>query len=861
MPATHRPFRAPTPRTIVGSLRSVELVRRSAARLRLAAAVATGAAFVAGAALVAVDLPARAAAAPPYNYGEALQKAVWFYDAQRLGRLPADNRVSWRGDSFLTDGADVGLDLTGGFADAGDTIKATFPLVHSLTTLAWGMLESRQGYTATGQERYLLSNLRWGMDYLVRANPAPNRLVTEVGDPGRDHQLWAAAEVQTYPRTTYLMTAPGCWGADLADSTAATFAAASLVFRADDPAYAAKLLTHAKQLYATTEANTKSKYDDCTPIMKGFYNSWSGYGDELVWGSLWLYKATGDTAYLERARAYYPGMGRMTQDPTSPIKYNWTYDWDDKTASSVILMAQLTNDAQALRDATNWADYNAGAGVNGTRLPRSPGGQAFYGPWGSLRYSSGAAMLALVLADSGRLDPARSTQLHDFAVKQVNYILGDNPSGTSYLVGFGPRPVTRPHHRTAHGPWSNHHYEPVENRHTLYGALIGGPKAPDDSYGPEDRNDFQKAEVALDYNAAMTSALARLAGQYGGTPLPSFPPVETPSDELFVTASLNQAGSNFFEIKSLWYNHTAWPARFTENISLRYYFTLDPGVSPADVRLQTAYAQCASPTGPTQYQGSTYYVTISCAGQRVGPVGQSESRRENQFRVTFPGPHDYTRDWSYAGVSENQATPTRAPHITLHDGARLVYGSPPGAAEPSPATPAPTSPAATTAPPTTPPPTTPSVGTVRVQYRNNDSAPTDSQIRPGLTLFNGGSVAVPLAQVTLRYYFTAEPGSTAYHLNCDYARIGCANVTSRVVALATPVVGADRYLEVGFAPGAGSVQAGGTLGEIQLRLNKSDWSAFNESGDYSFGTATSFADTTTVPAYVNGALTWGAPPR
>ena len=47
-----------------------------------------------------------------FNYGEALQKSLFFYEAQRSGDLPAGNRVNWRGDSGMTDGADVGRDLT-----------------------------------------------------------------------------------------------------------------------------------------------------------------------------------------------------------------------------------------------------------------------------------------------------------------------------------------------------------------------------------------------------------------------------------------------------------------------------------------------------------------------------------------------------------------------------------------------------------------------------------------------------------------------------------------------------------------------------------------------------------------------------
>ena len=40
-----------------------------------------------------------------------------FYEAQRSGPLPSNNRIPWRGDSALGDGQDNGLDLTGGWYD------------------------------------------------------------------------------------------------------------------------------------------------------------------------------------------------------------------------------------------------------------------------------------------------------------------------------------------------------------------------------------------------------------------------------------------------------------------------------------------------------------------------------------------------------------------------------------------------------------------------------------------------------------------------------------------------------------------------------------------------------------------------
>ena len=51
------------------------------------------------------------------NYKDAIHKSLLFYEAQRSGKLPTDIRVPWIRDSALTDGSDVGLDLTGGYYD------------------------------------------------------------------------------------------------------------------------------------------------------------------------------------------------------------------------------------------------------------------------------------------------------------------------------------------------------------------------------------------------------------------------------------------------------------------------------------------------------------------------------------------------------------------------------------------------------------------------------------------------------------------------------------------------------------------------------------------------------------------------
>lgn len=52
-----------------------------------------------------------------FDYGQALSYSLMFYEAQRSGKLPANNRISWRGDSALTDRSPNGDDLVGGYYD------------------------------------------------------------------------------------------------------------------------------------------------------------------------------------------------------------------------------------------------------------------------------------------------------------------------------------------------------------------------------------------------------------------------------------------------------------------------------------------------------------------------------------------------------------------------------------------------------------------------------------------------------------------------------------------------------------------------------------------------------------------------
>jgi endoglucanase len=628
---------------------------------------------------------------------------MFLYEAQRSGQLAPDNPVDWRGDSDLSDGSDNGVNLTGGYHDAGDLVKFGLPEAWAMNMLAWGLLDYQQGYADAGQYQTALENLRWGDDYILSAYTAPDVFYGQVANPSTDHQYWGPAETNPVVRPSYAVTS-SCGGSDLVGQASAALASSSIVFRTADPKYSAELLSQAESLFTFADTDL-GDYSNCITSAQGFYNSFSGYWTQLVAAEIWLYKATGSASWLTKAETDFANMPLASQSTLH--EYNWTVNWDDDSFADYVWLAQLTGQQQYITDAEDYLDWWT-TGFNGTEVSYSPGGEAFLNQWGSLRYSANAAFTALEFSNyltSSSLDPAQATTYHNFAVQQINYILGDNPSHESYEVGFtndGKNTVSPPwpqypHNSTAHDSWDDNLAVPAQTRHLDYGLLVGGPDAANDQF-TDQRANYQETEGALDYNALFSGDLAALTEQYGGTPIADFPPPETPDGpQIYVQAAVNNEGSNFIEIKALINNQSGWPARPMPDASFRYYFTLDPGETPGQVTLSSSYNQCEAPSAPVQYSGSTYYIQVSCANLNIEPAGEDDYSGDDyqaqvQFRLTFPAAHNPAEDWSFQGIPATVgATPVTVSDITLYSGNSLIWGTPPGTSI------APSAPAALTA--------------------------------------------------------------------------------------------------------------------------------------------------------------------
>nr|CAK22316.1 endo-1,4-beta-glucanase [Acetivibrio thermocellus] len=633
-------------------------------------------------------------AATTFNYGEALQKAIMFYEFQRSGKLPSTIRNNWRADSCLDDGKDVGLDLTGGWFDAGDHVKFNLPMAYTAAMLAWAVYEEKDAFVKSGQLKYILDEIKWATDYFIKCHPEPDVYYYQVGDGDIDHMWWGPAEVvhlrTKRPSYKVDITSPG---STVSAETAAALAAASIVFKDTDPQYSNLCLKHAKELFNFAD---KTRSDAGYTAATNFYTSHSGFYDELTWAATWIYLATGDTSYLDKAESYVEFWS--TEPQTDIMSYKWGHCWDDVRYGAQLLLARITNKPIYKESMERHLDYWT-VGVDNSRIKYTPKGLAWLNNWGSLRYATTTAFLAAVYAGWEGCSPQKAKIYNDFAKAQVDYALGS--TGRSFVVGFGENWPQHPHHRTAHGSWYDSMNVPDYHRHVLYGALVGGP-GESDNYR-DDISDYQCNEVACDYNAGFVGALAKMYNRYDGRPVPEFKAIEVPEDEFMVEAYVSSSDKNYVEIKTRLNNRTAWPARVSEGLSFRYFIDLteviEAGYGPNDLIISGGQGSSGKVSGPHLWnkEKNIYYIEVDYTGDRLFPGGQDHYRRDSSLRIAVPGNSgcwNSENDPSFKGLSKASEF-KKAEYIPVYEyGVKVAGIEPEGTVvQPSPSpTPTPTPP-------------------------------------------------------------------------------------------------------------------------------------------------------------------------
>ncbi|MFK3737389.1 glycoside hydrolase family 9 protein [Massilia sp. TN1-12] len=283
---------------------------------------------------------------------------------------------------------------------------------------------------------------------------------------------------------------------------AATLAAASRVlarFDAQAPGRSQRWLAQAESAWRWALAHPAVRYRQPADVRTGEYGD-DKLDDEFAWAAAELLAATGKAAYRNPAQA--SGDARKTEP-----------DWGDVRALGWITLAgqqgRLPDEAAAAR-----SRIVAAADTLLARWQASPYRLAMADK--DFTWGSNAVVLnqGMMLVQAYRITGKRDYL--DAAQSALDYTLGRNPLGVSYVTGFGTRSAMHPHHRpsVADGVAA-----PVP------GWLVGGPNPGQQdakdckaAYGAkqpalswlDDACSYASNEVAINWNAPLVYVAAAL---------------------------------------------------------------------------------------------------------------------------------------------------------------------------------------------------------------------------------------------------------------------------------------------------------------------------------------------------------------
>ena len=368
-------------------------------------------------------------AAGSYNYAEALQKSMFFYEVQQSGKLPDWNNVQWRADSMVDESGKETDAVPGGWFDAGDHFKFTLTNAYSASIMAWGYLEYKDAIEKAGLEELYRKNIVWGLDYVLGCDQGGGSMIGTIGDfkgGATDHNIWCSPEVylRRHHKDTGNWTRPNdvIKNASVAGLSAAALAEGYLMLKDTEPDKAANYLKHAKDLFAGADKirDTKDRGG-----MGDMYPT-STWIEDCMYAALWLYKATGDQSYLDKVeKDYIPQF--PTESQSTDWKYTWGLCWDDTTQAAALLYAQITGKDEWINHIDKHIRYWMGGSsdLKPFQGKITADGLSHLTDWGCLRHATNTAWIAKLACDTiFKDDSAKVSKYNAWADSQMNYCFG-----------------------------------------------------------------------------------------------------------------------------------------------------------------------------------------------------------------------------------------------------------------------------------------------------------------------------------------------------------------------------------------------------------------------------------------------------
>jgi len=230
-----------------------------------------------------------------------------------------------------------------------------------------------------------------------------------------------------------------------APSTAATLnlaavaAQAARLWKPIDPKFAAVCLKAAERAWVAAKANPAMFALPSDSTGGGPYDD-DDVSDEFYWAAAELFLATKGAEY----KAAVEGSPHFAVLPPTA---QTAMDWKRVAALGTISLAvggleDPTTQAKARAAIIKAADaYLASVAAEGYRTPLPPTPSNQY-PWGS---NSWVLNNAIVLALAH--DFTQDRRYYEAVVSAMDYVLGRNAMGQSYVTGYGAVPLRNPHHR------------------------------------------------------------------------------------------------------------------------------------------------------------------------------------------------------------------------------------------------------------------------------------------------------------------------------------------------------------------------------------------------------------------------------
>jgi endoglucanase len=416
---------------------------------------------------------------------------------------------NYRGSTLLGGLVPTGehLDVSGGWFDAGDYLK--FVETASFTDIAL-LYAAREYPTAFSDPAALLAEARHGTDWLLKMWDQSRRVLyfqVGIGDGNGasilgDHDLWRLPQADDASRAkpgsptwfaahrpVFAANAPGTpISPNLAGRVAAAFGLCAQVFAASDPAYAARCLLDGQTIYDQT--NTHPGATLLTSVPHAYYTE-PEWRDDMALGAAELYLATQKLASSPAVQAQPPlphsdlgyylsrAGGWVNAYIEGPLSGQDSFNLYDVSALAGHDIAQILRSSlgQSLQrtntvptDPPSLLQDRADQLHLGERLARGE-------PFGLANPSTNLDTVAHALGyaiEARTYDALAGTSVFEsFAQSQLDWLLGANAWGSSFVVGAGS---VFPHCLASQIP--NLSGSLNGRGAILSGATVNGPTAP-----------------------------------------------------------------------------------------------------------------------------------------------------------------------------------------------------------------------------------------------------------------------------------------------------------------------------------------------------------------------------------------------